>query len=139
MTIKPGSEKGEFSLGSTERVTFFGSILRKTKMDEIPQLWNVLKGDMSLVGPRPEIYKWTCVYPDIWKKVLTVRPGITDPASIIFRNEDLLLRSVDNPDKYYKDNILPKKLALYVQYVNDQSLYGDIYIIFHTLLKVISR
>ena len=82
MEVSEGAEQGRFDAGSSRRVTRFGRILRKSKLDEIPQLLNILKGDMSLVGPRPEVRKWTEVYPDRWKTVLEVRPGLTDRASI---------------------------------------------------------
>jgi lipopolysaccharide/colanic/teichoic acid biosynthesis glycosyltransferase len=139
MAVRKDAEKGSFDAGSTTRVTRIGKILRKTKLDELPQLWNVLKGDMSLVGPRPEVRKWVEVYSERWCFVHQVRPGITDPASIKFRNEEEILSKSDNPEKTYKDEILPLKLSLYEQYVQDRTFLGDIKLIFQTLWTVVSK
>ena len=133
MSVKRGTEDGSFDVGSTRRVTRFGRFLRKTKLDELPQLWNVLKGDMSLVGPRPEVRKWVQIYPERWKRVLKVKPGLTEPASIEFRNEEELLARSKNPEHTYRTVILPRKLDLYEEYVKTQSLFGDIRILFRTI------
>lgn len=136
MTVRPDVEQQGFEAGQAGRVTRFGRFLRKTKLDELPQLWNVLKGDMSLVGPRPEVRKWVEAYPERWARVLTVRPGITDPASIEFRNEeDVLSRSAD-PERTYREDVLPRKLDLYEQYVREQSLSGDWAILWKTLCAI---
>ena len=137
MTVQRGTERGSFDVGSSARVTRVGKLLRKTKLDEFPQLWNVLVGDMSLVGPRPEVRKWVEAYPDRWSKVLAVRPGITDPASIEFRNEEELLAAAPGPETCYRDVILPRKLDLYERYVATQSLGGDIGILFRTMWAVV--
>ena len=137
MSVQQDAEKGSFDAGSAARVTRVGAFLRKTKFDELPQLWNVLKGDMSLVGPRPEVRKWVDAYPERWAKVLMIRPGMTDPASIYYRNEEELLAHVDDPEAYYRDHILPHKLDLYEEYVRSKSFWGDIYLIFKTILSVI--
>ena len=108
-------------------------LFRSTKLDELPQLWNVLRGDMSLVGPRPEVQKWVDVYPERWSRVLSLRPGITDNASLEFRNEEELLAASSNPEKTYSDEVLPRKLDLYEDYVQNHSLAGDIRIIFRTI------
>jgi lipopolysaccharide/colanic/teichoic acid biosynthesis glycosyltransferase len=126
----------KFEVGDKSRVTRLGKILRRSKLDELPQLVNVLIGDMSLVGPRPEVKQWTEVYPEIWAIVHKVKPGITDPASIHFRNEEEILSMSDNPEKKYKSDILPKKLGIYIDYVNNQSLMGDIGILFKTIFAV---
>ena len=139
MAVRKDAEKGSFDAGSSARVTKIGKILRKTKLDELPQLWNVLKGDMSLVGPRPEVRKWVEVYSERWHFVHQVRPGITDPASIKFRNEEEILSKSDNPEKTYKDEILPLKLSLYEQYVQNRKFLGDIKLIFQTLWTVVSK
>jgi len=136
MTVQPGAEKGSFEVGSTQRVTAVGRFLRKTKLDELPQLWNVLIGDMSLVGPRPEVRKWVEAYPERWAFVHTVRPGITDPASIKFRNEEKLLARSPDPERTYRDEILPQKLALYEEYVRTRSFCGDIKLIFATIVAL---
>jgi lipopolysaccharide/colanic/teichoic acid biosynthesis glycosyltransferase len=88
---------------------------------------------MSLVGPRPEVANWVAVYPDVWKKILTVRPGITDNASIIFHNEESILAKVDDPEQMYREVMLPKKLELYTDYVDNRSFQGDLLIILRTL------
>ncbi|MEI8122201.1 MAG: sugar transferase [bacterium] len=134
--LQRGTERGSFDVGSSARVTRVGKLLRKTKLDELPQLWNVLVGDMSLVGPRPEVRKWVEVYPERWAKVLSVRPGITDPASIEFRNEEELLAAAPDPETHYRNVILPQKLDLYERYVASQSLGGDISILFRTMWAV---
>jgi lipopolysaccharide/colanic/teichoic acid biosynthesis glycosyltransferase len=96
-----------------------------------------LIGNMSIVGPRPEVRKWVDVYPERWAKVLTVKPGITDPASIYYRNEEELLAKADDPEAYYRDHVLPHKLDLYDEYVRTRSFCGDIYLIFKTILSVL--
>jgi len=138
MSVLASGFNGTFDAGNKSRVTRLGALLRKTKLDELPQLWNVLKGDMSFVGPRPEVRKWVNAYPERWAKVLTVKPGITDPASIYYRNEEELLAQADDPEAYYRDHILLHKLDLYEEYVRTRSFYGDIKIIFKTILSVFS-
>lgn len=139
MTVQHGTEHGSFDAGSSVRVTRVGKFLRKTKLDELPQLWNVLGGDMSLVGPRPEVRKWVEAYPDRWAKVLTMRPGLTDPASIEFRNEEELLAAASEPEKYYRNVILPRKLDLYEHYVATRTLSSDVMILFRTLRAIVSQ
>jgi len=136
MSVSKEAEKGSFEAGRSSRVTRVGRFLRKTKLDELPQLWNVLKGDMSLVGPRPEVRKWVETYPERWAIVHTVRPGITDPASIEFRNEEDLLSRSPNPERTYREEILPRKLALYEEYVRTRSFCGDIKLIFATFVAL---
>ena len=126
-----------FEPGNTPEITPVGKYLRKMKLDELPQLFNVLKGDMSIVGPRPEVEKWVAVYPEQWSKVLSVKPGITDNASILYRNEEMILASSDDPDKTYKEVILPAKLKCYEEYVKKNSLFGDLKLIFKTLFFII--
>ena len=131
-----GNDSKSFSAGDTSRVTSVGSVLRRSKLDELPQLFNVLRGDMSIVGPRPEVRRWVDEYPALWEKVHTLRPGITDPASIEYRNEEELLVKAINPEKMYRDEVLPKKLALYTQYAQERSFLGDVKIIIKTLIAV---
>jgi lipopolysaccharide/colanic/teichoic acid biosynthesis glycosyltransferase len=133
MTLFQLATEGIFEPGNVSRVTSIGKFFRKSKLDELPQLINVLIGDMSLVGPRPEVANWVEVYPDAWKKILTVRPGITDNASIIFHNEESILAEVDDPEQVYREVMLPKKLELYTDYVNNRSFQGDLLIILRTL------
>lgn len=133
------SANGSFDAGDQSRVTRIGKVLRKTKLDELPQLFNVLIGDMSLVGPRPEIKKWVDIYPQQWAFVLSVKPGITDNAAILYRNEEEILAKVMNPEMHYKEIILPHKLNLYRDYILNHSFTGDILIIFRTLFSIVKK
>ena len=139
MSLLAGSEKGSFDAGNSSRVTRIGKWLRRTKIDEWPQFFNVLKGDMSIVGPRPEVKKWTSVYPQRWEIVHKVRPGITDNASLLFRNEEEILSASASPENTYRDEILPLKLDLDVKYVNHHSFFTDLSIILRTAWAVIGR
>ncbi len=139
MRVLRGTEAGSFDAGRTTRVTPVGRLLRRTKLDELPQLWNVLLGDMALVGPRPEIRRWVDAYPDRWARVLTVRPGITDPASIVYRNEESCLARATDPEAAYRREILPHKLALYERYVCNYTFLGDILILFKTVKAIAGR
>lgn len=138
MTERPDSAAGSFDAGDDSRVTGIGKTLRATKLDELPQLWNVLKGEMSLVGPRPEVRKWVNAYSDRWQYIHQVKPGITDPASILFRNEEELLVGAEDPEELYRLEILPRKLDLYDRYVREQSLWLDMKIMAQTFLTVVS-
>lgn len=135
---KPVTYKG-FEPGNKSRITKTGLFIRKTKLDEIPQLLNVLKGDMSFVGPRPEVEYWVSKFPERWNYIHQVRPGITDNASIEFRNEEDLLAKSAYPDKEYEQRILPKKLSLYEDYIRNKSLAGDIKIMILTIYSLINR
>ena len=139
MTVLEDASEGRFDAGSSARVTGIGKILRKTKIDELPQLWNVVRGDMSLVGPRPEIRKWVDAYPERWTVIHQVRPGITDPASIYFRNEEAILAASEDADLTYRETILPKKLDLYDEYIRNRSLKYDVFIILKTIWIVIFK
>ena len=139
MTSKKGSFDGGFDAGDQTRVTRIGKVLRKTKLDELPQLFNVLVGDMSFVGPRPEVKKWIDIYPQQWAFVLTVKPGITDNASIRYRNEEEILSKVLNPEIHYKEVILPQKLNIYRDYILNHSFTGDILIIFRTIFSIVKK
>jgi len=120
------------------RVTKCGAVLRQLKIDELPQLWNVLKGDMSLVGPRPELPLYVANYDSQQRMVLTVRPGITDTASIAFRWEEHLLAQRRNPEQFYEEDILPCKLALNLEYVTNMSLQYDFLIVARTVRSLFS-
>jgi len=137
MTVRAGSEAGTFDAGDTSRVTRIGRYLRVTKLDELPQLWNVVVSDMSLVGPRPEVRKWVEAYPERWAVVHVVRPGITDPAAIVFRHEEKLLAATADPERMYGERILPRKLELYEAYVRTRSFWGDFVILWRTFAAVI--
>ncbi|MCX7862807.1 MAG: sugar transferase [Bacteroidales bacterium] len=119
------------------RITRIGKFLRKTKLDELPQLINILKGDMSFVGPRPEVPKYVALYNDEQRQILTVRPGLTDYASLHYINESEELAKHSNPEEYYIHHVLPKKIALSLQYIRNQSFFTDICIIVQTLLKIL--
>ena len=119
------------------RVTRAGYYLRKYKLDELPQLWNVLIGDMSLVGPRPEVRKYVDLYTDEQHQVLSVRPGITDYASIEYIDENRLLAQSENPDKTYIETIMPAKIALNMRYINHQTMGEYFKILFLTMIKII--
>lgn len=119
------------------RVTRAGYYLRKYKLDELPQLWNVLTGDMSLVGPRPEVRKYVNLYTEDQRKVLSVRPGITDYASIEYIDENRILAQSTNPDRTYVEEIIPAKIALNMRYINHQTLTEYLKIIVLTLAKII--
>lgn len=138
-SMRIGSDKsGLITVGGRDpRVTRSGYYIRKYKLDELPQLINVFLGDMSLVGPRPEVRKYVDMYTPEQMHVLDVRPGITDMASICYRNENEILEKVDNPEQYYQDVIMQDKLRINLEYVKKHSLIGDILLIFKTLWTVI--
>jgi len=139
MTVLKGAESGLFEPGRRSRVTPFGRVLRAYKIDELPQLWNVLKGEMSFVGPRPEIRKWVEASPGAWRKILSVKPGITDPASLVYREEEEILAASTDPEAVYRDEILPHKMALYAEYVDRRTVAGDLAIITATLARIALR
>ncbi|WP_285270291.1 sugar transferase [Kaistella rhinocerotis] len=138
-TMRPDSfSKGALTVGSRDsRITGIGFYLRKYKLDELPQLFNVLKGDMSFVGPRPEVKKYTDLYDQRQIRVLSVRPGITDYASIRFRNENDLLAESSDPEKLYIDKIMPDKLDLNLKYIDDNNLFKDVKIILDTFYAIV--
>ena len=125
----------QITVGNDSRITKIGGFLRKYKLDELPQLINVFKGDMSLVGPRPEVPRYVELYNEEQRKVLEVKPGITDLASIRYRDENDLLGEAENPDHLYINTIMPDKLALNLEYINKNNVFFDIYIILKTIIK----
>lgn len=138
MAATPMASGPLLTAGRDPRITRAGHWLRATKLDELPQLVNVLKGDMSLVGPRPEVAKYVALYPDdVRDVILSVRPGITDEAAIRFRNESELLGAAADPERYYIEEILPGKLALYVDYARRATLRGDVGLILRTLAALL--
>lgn len=135
---KDAERAGQLTVsGRDPRITPSGYFLRKYKLDELPQLFNVIKGDMSLVGPRPEVPAYVELYTNDQKRVLSVKPGITDAASLEFINENELLADADDPQKYYKEVILPRKLGLQLNYVDQRSFMGDLSIIVKTVVGII--
>ena len=136
-TMSTNAEKtGSLTIGNDLRITKSGKWLRKFKIDELPQFFNVLIGDMSVVGPRPEVEKYINLYNQKQLEVLKIKPGITDYASIIYFEENKLLGKSNDPEKTYIEKIMPHKLDLNLQYINDNSLLIDLKIIIKTLLKV---
>lgn len=119
------------------RITRAGYYIRKYKLDELPQLWNVLTGDMSLVGPRPEVRRYVDMYTDEQRQVLTVRPGITDYASIEYIDENRILAQAEDPDRTYIEEIMPAKIAMNMRYIEHQTLGEYLKIIFLTFAKII--
>jgi lipopolysaccharide/colanic/teichoic acid biosynthesis glycosyltransferase len=131
--------KGLLTVGNNDkRITKLGYYLRKNKLDELPQLINVLNGTMSLVGPRPEVRKYVNLYNSEQKSILDVKPGITDLASIMYYNENEILANSVNPEQTYINEIMPIKLELNKQYINEMSLLTDLKIIFKTFMKLIN-
>lgn len=125
---------------SDDRITRAGAVLRKLKIDELPQLVNVLRGDMSLVGPRPEIQRFVDLYPvDVRAKILSVRPGITDPASILFRNESEIIDAAEDPESEYVNVVMPAKLKLYEEYVDNRSFGVDLMLLAKTAVSLFWR
>lgn len=132
-------KKGLLTIGEKDsRITRVGYYLRKYKLDELPQLLNVLTGNMSIVGPRPEVRKYVDLYSDDHKKVLSVKPGITDYASIEYTNENEILAKSTEPEQLYIEEVMPKKLFLNQKYIQEMGLITDIKIIFKTISKIIS-
>lgn len=139
-SMRIGADKaGLITIGGRDpRVTRSGYYIRKYKLDEFPQLINVLKGDMSLVGPRPEVRKYVDMYTPEQMHVLDVRPGITDLASIRYRNENEMLEKADDPDKYYVEVIMQDKLRINLEYVKNHSFLYDIKLIFGTFWAIVN-
>lgn len=140
-TMFDGSDnKGLLTVGSADsRVTGFGRFLRKSKMDELPQMINILAGHMSFVGPRPEVPKYVAMYSDEQKKVLSVRPGLTDYASLEYINESDLLAQQSDPEMFYIETVMPAKLGLNLKYIKEMGCATDLKIIFRTLFKIGQR
>ncbi|MBQ3690746.1 MAG: sugar transferase [Bacteroidales bacterium] len=137
-SMRQNADKGSLITvgGRDPRITKIGYFIRKFKIDELPQLFNVLKGDMSLVGPRPEVRKYVDMYTDEQKKVLSVRPGITDYASIEYVDENEILGKSSDPDKTYIEEIMPEKIKLNMKYIENQTLKEYFKIIFLTVFKI---
>lgn len=137
-SMRTGSDKkGLITVGGHDsRITRMGYFIRKYKIDELPQLWNVLKGDMSLVGPRPEVKKYVNLYTEEQRRVLSVRPGITDYASIEYVDENEILGKADNPDRVYVEEIMPAKIKLNMRYIENRSLKEYFKIIGLTFINI---
>ena len=136
--VTDAEKKGlQITVGQDKRVTFVGKILRKTKMDELPQLINVFAGQMSFVGPRPEVPHYVGMYSEYQRNVLRVRPGITELASIVYRDENEVLGQSEDPEKTYIEEIMPKKIELNLQYIRKMSFWYDIKLIFQTFAAIL--
>jgi lipopolysaccharide/colanic/teichoic acid biosynthesis glycosyltransferase len=138
--MRPMAEaQGQLTVGMKDnRITKAGYVLRKYKIDELPQLLNIFLGDMSVVGPRPEVPKYVAMYSTEQRQVLSVRPGLTDYASLEYFKENELLAAADNPEKTYIDEVMPAKLALNMKYIHDMSILVDIQIIWRTVKAIFS-
>jgi len=139
-TMSTGSDsKGQLTVGRSDtRITRAGGVLRRSKIDELPQLWNVLKGDMSIVGPRPEVPRYVQLYTSMQRKVLEVRPGLTDDASIAYRYEEDLLAKASDPETFYINEVMPEKIRLNMRYINDPSLKRYFKTIISTVIRIFS-
>lgn len=127
---------GQLTAGADPRITGVGRVLRRTKIDELPQLFNVLIGDMSFVGPRPEVARYVEMFRDDYEELLRVRPGITDPASLKFRHESEILGRADDPEAAYIQQVLPNKIALAKEYLRHASLWLDLQLICRTVFRM---
>ncbi len=139
-TMYTGSDqKGLITVGEHDaRITPFGYFLRKSKMDEFPQLLNIIKGDMSIVGPRPEVRHYVDMYTEEQLKVLSVRPGLNDFASLVYIDENKLLENQEDPEEFYIKEMMPRKLELNLKYIEQQSVKTDAILIFKTLKAIVS-
>lgn len=137
-SMRTGADKGSLITigGHDSRITKMGYFIRKYKIDELPQLWNVFIGDMSLVGPRPEVERYTRLYTEEQKKVLSVRPGISDWASIEYVDENVILGQAEDPDKAYIEQIMPDKIRYNMKWIENQGVVEYFKIIFSTFFKI---
>jgi len=136
-TMRVANSGPQVTSGDDARVTPVGKILRKTKLDELPELWNVFKGDMSLIGPRPEVPRYVDLNNPIWRLVLEARPGLTDPMTLRLRNEEALLVEVKGDrERFYLDTLLPFKLEGYLDYLRARSWRSDLKVLWHTIIAV---
>lgn len=135
--VSNADKKGQLTVGASDsRITRVGKFIRKFKLDEFPQLINVIKGEMSIVGPRPEVPKYVKMYNNEQRKVLSVRPGLTDYASLEYINENDILGKAENPEQLYIQEIMPAKLELNLRYIAEKSLLTDLKIIFRTIGRI---
>jgi lipopolysaccharide/colanic/teichoic acid biosynthesis glycosyltransferase len=135
--MRTGSEGIPLTASGDARLTSVGRFLRKLKLDELPQLWNVLRGDMSLVGPRPEVPYFVDINDSRWQEILAVRPGLTDPVTLVLKNEEeLLARGPGDHETFYRTTLQPLKLQGYISYLRRRTLWGDVRILLHTVVAV---
>ena len=133
MSVKQKENSSQITVGEDQRITKTGRTLRKLKIDELPQLFNVLKGEMSFVGPRPEVKKYVDLYDDLQKEILKIKPGITELASLKYYNESEILGASDDPERKYIEKIMPDKIMLNLQYIKKMGLFYNIGIILRTI------
>lgn len=139
MVVDAEKQGLQITASGDRRITRVGRILRKTKLDELPQLFNVLKGEMSLVGPRPEVPRYTQLYTPDQSRVLDYLPGITDPASIAFRHEESILAAAANPDDAYVNEIMPEKIRINLEYQQRANIFSDALVIVKTFTSILTR
>jgi lipopolysaccharide/colanic/teichoic acid biosynthesis glycosyltransferase len=132
-TMRPRASGHGITVSGDPRITRVGRVLRKFKLDELPQLWNVVRGQMSLVGPRPEVPEFVDLTQPVWRSVLRVRPGITDPVSIAYRDEESLLATANDAVRFYRESVLPDKLARTLCYLENRSAWRDLLVIAQTI------
>ena len=128
--------KGTLTVGDDARITRVGSLIRRVKLDEFPQFMNVVLGDMSIVGPRPEVFEFVALYSEEQRKVLSVRPGITDEASLAYFEENKLLAASNDPQKTYIEEIMPAKITINLAYLENRTLLADLSVIGKTILRI---
>lgn len=139
MVVEKSDDSPSITRKNDDRITKIGAFIRKYKIDEIPQLINVFIGDMSIVGPRPEVPKYVAMYNEEQRRILSVRPGLTDLASISFIDEEQILAVSDDMEKTYVEEIMPKKLQLGIQYINSLTFFNDIKLIFRTFASILKK
>jgi lipopolysaccharide/colanic/teichoic acid biosynthesis glycosyltransferase len=136
MRADPESQGPSITIGRESRITPLGGVLRRLKLDELPQLWNVLRGEMSFVGPRPEVSRYVDLYSTEQRRVLDLVPGITDPASLRFRDEASVLERYEDPEQAYVNVVMPEKLRVNLEYASRANLATDIGLIVRTILHI---
>ena len=137
-TMHAGTSGPAVTARGDSRITAVGRVLRQTKLDELPELWNVVRGDMSLVGPRPEAVEYAAVAHPLWPRVLSVRPGITDPMTLRLRNEEeLLAGAAPHTDAFYRNHLLPFKLAGYAEYIASRTWQRDVFVLWQTAVAIV--
>jgi lipopolysaccharide/colanic/teichoic acid biosynthesis glycosyltransferase len=137
-TMRPSRSGPVVTARGDERVTAVGRFLRRSKLDELPELWNVLRGDMAFVGPRPEVPELVDPESELWREVLSVRPGLTDPVTVGLRDEESLMASVEGDrERYYRETLQPAKLRGYLEYLHNRSWHSDLRVLGQTLIAIV--
>lgn len=137
-TMRASSIGPQVTARGDERITRVGRLLRRSKLDELPQLWNVVRGDMSLVGPRPEVPQYVSLQDPAWRRVLLVRPGITDPVTLQLRDEESLLEEIGGDrERFYREELLPRKLSQYAAYLDRRTGWTDVEVLYKTVIAVL--